>query len=41
MMESLDLNTGYHGIMSKRQDDMAHHLANKYKLDLDQFEKDE
>ena len=30
LMESLDLNTGYHGIMDKRQNQMAEHLAKKY-----------
>ena len=41
LMESLDLNTGYHGILDKRQDRMAEHLAQKYQLDLNQFEQDE
>jgi len=40
-MESLDLHTGYHGIVDKRQDRMAEHLAQKYQLDLHQFEQDE
>ena len=39
-MESLDLETGYKGIVRNREDRLAQ-LAQKYKKDTDEFEEEE
>ena len=39
-MESLDLQTGYKGIMNKREDRLKD-LARKYRQETDDFEEEE
>ena len=40
LMESLDLETGYKGVMRKREERLAE-LAQKYRAETDEFEEEE
>ena len=40
LMESLDLETGYNGVMRKREQRLAQ-LADKYRAETDEFEEEE